>query len=83
MLDARPAHMLDALIPAPRLVEVDHVDLAAPPEKVWNLVRHGDLASSRLVRALFAVRTLPERLAGKQSAASVFIDDLRSTPEKP
>ena len=83
MLDARLAHMLDALIPAPRLVEVDHVDLAAPPEKVWNLVRHGDLASSRLVRALFAVRTLPERLAGKQSAASVFIDDLRSTREKP
>jgi len=75
--------MLDALIPAPRLVEVDHVDLAAPPEQVWNLVRHGDLALSPLVRALFALRTLPERLAGKQPTASVLIDDLRSTPEKP
>ena len=83
MLDAARAAMLDALIPAPRLVEVDHVDLAAPPEQVWKLVRHGDLGSSPLVQALFAVRTLPERLAGKQPATSVLIDDLRSTPEKP
>lgn len=79
----RVVPMLDALIPAPRLVEVDHVELAAPPAQVWNLVRHGDLGSSPLVHALFAVRTLPERLAGKQTAASVLIDDLRSTPEKP
>jgi hypothetical protein len=83
MLDAVPGQMLDALIPAPRLIEVDHVDLAAPPQQVWTRVRHGDLGSSRLVRALFAVRTLPERLAGKQTATSVLIDDLRSTPEKP
>lgn len=83
MRDALLVPMLDTLIPAPRLVEVDHVDLAAPPDQVWNLVRHGDLGSSRLVRALFTVRTLPERLAGKQTAASVLIDDLRSTPEKP
>jgi hypothetical protein len=75
--------LLDALIPAPRLVELDHVDLAAPPERVWDLVRHGDLALSPLVRALFAVRTLPERLAGKPALASLLIDDMRSTPERP
>lgn len=59
------------------------MDLAAPPERVWDLVRHGDLALSPLVRALFAVRTLPERLAGKPALASLLIDDIRSTPERP
>lgn len=75
--------MLDALIPTPRLVEVDHVDLAAAPDRVWNLVRHGDLALSPLVRALFALRALPDRLVGRQTSASLLIDDLRSTPEQP
>ena len=36
--------MLDQLIFTPRLIEIDHVDLAATPERVWQLVRHADLA---------------------------------------
>jgi hypothetical protein len=75
---------LDRLIPLPRLVELDHVDVAAPPAVVWERVRHGDLGRSPLVRALFAVRTLPSRLAGQPLApTSLRIDDLRSTPERP
>jgi hypothetical protein len=75
--------MLDQLIPAPRLLEVDCADLAAPAERVWELVRHGELARSPLIRALFAVRSLPEVLRGKHENASVRIDDLRSSPERP
>jgi hypothetical protein len=76
--------LLDRLIPAPRLVEIDRVDLDAPPFKVWELVRHGDLARSPFVRALFAIRTLPDRLRGSTEApGGIRIDDLRSSPEKP
>ena len=56
---------LDHLIPAPRLLEIDGVDLAVPCEQAWELVRHGDFARSRLVHALFALRTLPTRLASR------------------
>jgi hypothetical protein len=75
--------MLDELIPTPRLLEIDHVELAAPPERVWELLRHGDLGKSPLVRALFAVRTLPDRLQGKHVDTAVRVDDLVSSVERP
>ncbi len=75
---------LDRVAPAPALVEIDEVDLAAPPPAVWEHLRHQDLKDSPLVRALFAVRTLPERLAGhKVGAASLRLDDLGSTASHP
>ena len=74
---------LDRLIPAPRLREVDAVELVAEPRKVWEAVRHGDLAASGLARALFALRTLPDRLAGKPVSGAIRLDDMRSTPERP
>lgn len=72
-----PKSALDRLIPAPRLVEIDRLDLAAPPAAVWERVRHGDLAPSRLIRALFAIRTW-----GKGEAA-LRVDELTSSPERP
>jgi hypothetical protein len=74
---------LDLLIPTPRLLETDHVDVAARPEQVWQRLRHDDLARSPLVHALFELRALPSRLAGKHEPSSVRIDDLRSTPDRP
>jgi hypothetical protein len=75
---------LDQLISLPRLLELDHVDLAAPPERVWDLVRHGDLARSPLVRALFKLRTLPDRIAGRKAEPGrILLDDLVSSPEQP
>jgi hypothetical protein len=75
---------LDHVLPAPRLLELDGIDLAIPPEQAWELVRHGDLADSALVRALFALRTLPDRLLGRnQGPLSLRIDDLTSSPERP
>lgn len=79
---------LDRLIPKPRLLERDCANLAASPERVWEVVRHGELARSLLVRALFAVRTVPSHLWGKggeQHAEPLHlgIDTLHSTPERP
>jgi hypothetical protein len=75
---------LDRVIPAPALVESDEIDLAATPSTVWDLVRHGDLGESALVRALFAVRTLPDRVAGRKASASTLrIDDLKSSTDCP
>jgi len=75
---------LDRLIQAPQLLEIDHVDVAEAPARVWELVRHADLARSPLIHALFAVRTLPDRLNGKPAVPfSIRVDDLVSTPERP
>jgi hypothetical protein len=68
---------LDRLVPTPRLVEIDRIDLEAPPARVWERVRHGDLAHSPLVRALFAIRTL-----GK-AGEPLRVDALTSSPEAP
>src|SRR5436305_10082845 len=71
---------LDALITEPRLVEVDHVDVAAAPKVAWDHVRHGDLGGSPLIRALFAVRTLPSRLTGRDvEPLDLRIDGFAST----
>jgi hypothetical protein len=75
--------MLDQLIPTPRLIELDDAEVAAPPDRVWELLRHGDLGRSPLIRALFAIRTLPERWRGEHPDTGVRIDDLRSTVERP
>lgn len=75
--------MLDRLIPTPRLLEVDHVDLAASPDQVWQMVRHGDLNRSPLIQALFWLRTLPGRLHGNDEPTRLKLDDLTSTPEHP
>lgn len=75
--------LLDRLIPAPRLLQIDHIDLAARPELVWSSVRHGDLGRSAFVRALFELRAIPERLAGTYQDPRLRIDDLQSSPEKP
>lgn len=67
---------LDRVLPTPRVLEIDSVELAASPEAVWERVRHGTLGDAPLVKALFAVRTL-------STDATLCIDDLESTAERP
>jgi hypothetical protein len=75
---------LDRTLPIPRLLERDGVDLAIPCDRAWEIVRHGDLARSKLVHALFALRTLPSRLMGqKEEPLSLRIDDLESSVDRP
>lgn len=73
---------LARLIPEPRLHEIESVELRAPPEDAWEAVRHGDLARSRIVRALFAVRTLPSRLTGHlPEDVALRLDDFAAMQE--
>ena len=58
-------YALDQLIPAPRLLEIDDVETEAPIAQVWETVRHDDLARSLLVRALLALRDVPQRRTGE------------------
>jgi hypothetical protein len=75
---------LDRLIPAPRLLEIDHVDLAVPTDRAWSEVRHGAIAGTPFIAALFALRTLPERLRGRSPGPGrLDLDALVSTPERP
>jgi hypothetical protein len=75
---------LDFLLPLPGLLETDYIDVAAEPARVWEIIRHGDLSRSPLVRALFALRALPGRLVGKPAEPSaILLDHLSSSPEKP
>lgn len=75
---------LDRVMPTPALVEVDDVDLAVSPSALWDAVRHGDLGDSPLVHALFAVRTLPDRLAGRPApTAALRIDAMTSSTREP
>jgi hypothetical protein len=77
---------LDTLIPNPRLVEVDFIDVAAPSIQAWERLRRGKLGTSPLVKTLFTIRTLPSRLRGKPASESELrmkIDDFVSSPEHP
>lgn len=74
---ASPATALDRLIPAPRRVEIDRIDIDAPPARVWERIRHGELAPSPLIRALFAIRT-----RGRERG-TLRLDDFRSSPDRP
>jgi hypothetical protein len=82
--DARMMSALDSLIAKPSLLEIDHVDVAAPATAVWDVIRKDDLARAPLIRALFKLRAVPARLAGRAAApSSVRLDDLRSSAECP
>jgi hypothetical protein len=76
--------VLDRLIPGARLVEIDRVDLAAPADQVWALIRHGNLPHSPIVRALFALRTIASRAKTQEpDAAPIRLDAMTSSRERP
>ena len=81
---SQATNALALLIPAPRLLELDHVDMRAKPDAIWQLVRHGDLARTPLIRGLFWLRALPDLIAGRPRVdSSIRLDDLVSTAERP
>jgi hypothetical protein len=75
--------VLDLILPTPCKLERYSVELALPEANAWALVRHGDLARSRLVKALLAIRTLPLRLSGTVNDVELRIGALASSPERP
>jgi hypothetical protein len=74
---------LARLMPCAGLVEVRGIDVAAEPARAWERARHGDLADSAAIRALFALRSLPRRRDGAREAPSIRIDDLGPSPGAP
>lgn len=76
--------LLDALLPTPRLLETTEIEVGANADRAWTLLRHGDLARSKLIKALFWVRTLPSTVRGEESEKlRLRVDDLQSSPERP
>lgn len=55
-------------LPNPRHSEIHRIFVQAPPEQAWQTVRHFDAAEIPWVKFLFDIRTLPDRLAGKEIA---------------
>ena len=57
--------LIQKYLPNPRHTEVYRIFVQANPETAWNTVRHLDMGKVPLVRLLFDIRTLPERLKGQ------------------
>ncbi|WP_020578538.1 hypothetical protein [Actinopolymorpha alba] len=92
---AAPDRVMDRVLPAPRVVEVDSVDLAMSLEDAWELIRHGEiLEQSPFVRGVFAIRRLPARFRSLRPSRGGGanqgeeqprhrIDDLLAAPGRP
>lgn len=61
--------LIDRFVPVYSMRQVDCVAVAAPPAEAWHAVRSVDLAASPVARALFGLRTLPERLRARLRGA--------------
>jgi hypothetical protein len=75
--------LLERLIPVARRREREHVDLAAAPQRIWEMIRHEDLARTPVLRALVSSRVLPGARSGKRAEKRFCIDDFRSTAQEP
>lgn len=59
--------MLQAWISEPRLDETEFFDVAVAPWQAYETIRHFDAGRSPLIHALFSLRLLPEKLAGRSA----------------
>ena len=74
--------LIDQYLPYYDVSDVNFVVVSAAPAQVYDLVRHVDLYRAPVIRVLFWLRTLPERLLrSKESAqrtrsSTLTIDDI-------
>lgn len=61
---------IDELMPHAHFAERHAVRVAAPPERAWRAVRALDLGGSPVVRALFALRSLPALLTRRRAGGT-------------
>jgi hypothetical protein len=59
--------LIDEYLPEPQFAERHAVRVAAPPERAWEAVRALDLRGSLVVRALFALRSVPALFKGHRT----------------
>lgn len=57
--------LLESFIPRPHVRERDRVAVVADAATSWGAMRHLDASHSRFVRALFALRHLPDFVSGR------------------
>ena len=74
----RKASLLDQFMPTYEVAERHEIDVAAPAAITMAAAREMDLYRSPLVRAIFAIRTLPSRLRGapERESASLLAETL-------
>ena len=60
--------LIQKYLPNPRHIEVYRIFVQSDAETAWNAVRHLDMGQVPLVRLLFDIRTLPDRIKGKLKA---------------
>jgi hypothetical protein len=60
--------LIDGFMPSYSLHQVDHVAVTADPAATWLAVRAVDLYRIRWARALFELRTLPDRVMARLNA---------------
>jgi hypothetical protein len=72
--------LLVTLLPTPQRRRLDHVDLAAPPERVWQTLAHADLERLPIVHLL---RTLLARRGAAARPEPLRLSDFRSRPGQP
>jgi hypothetical protein len=65
-----PAMLLDGLLPGHEFGVVHRVRVSAPPERALEAVKRVTLGEMPLVRPLFAIRSMPARLAGRRGLPS-------------
>lgn len=53
-------------LPNPRHTEIHRIFVDAKPEMAWQAARHFDMSEVAWIKLLFDIRTLPERLSGKE-----------------
>ena len=65
--------LIDGWMPEFEVVERHSTGARASPERVWRAVRTLDLAHSPVIRLLFALRSLPGILAGRERRRSLGV----------
>ena len=70
--------LIQKYLPNPRHTEVYRIFVQSDPETAWNVVRHLDMGRVPLVRLLFDIRTLPDRLKGqlKEEDRRIGVDQI-------
>ena len=78
MLAAAPANISARLMARVLLVEDEpNIDVGVSAARAYETARRFDFGSSRLIRALFELRTLPDRLATKHvEPVALRVDDI-------
>ena len=73
--------VIQQYLPNPRHTETHRIFVNAEPAEAWEVARHFDAARIPWVKALFELRTLPDRLKGRQpkeEKTSVGVDQVTS-----